>query len=59
MENLVLVVDLGFDHVNIVCCFKFPVILHLFCRYYACLCGHEDVVKYLLETGNITFYAFL
>ena len=30
MENLVLLVDLGFDHVGIVCCFKFPVILHLF-----------------------------
>ena len=26
--------------------------LNFACRYYACLCGHEDVVKYLLDNGK-------
>ena len=26
----------------------------LLCSYYACLCGHEDLVKYLLNNGKMT-----
>ena len=31
----------------------------MFYRYYACLCGHEDVVKYLLETGRLRKLFFM
>lgn len=31
----------------------------VFYRYYACLCGHEALVKYLLENGNVLSVGFM
>ena len=36
----------------------FPSLMHF--RYYACLCGHEDVVEFLLQNGkNYSCLAFI
>lgn len=30
----------------------------LFFRYYACLCGHEELVQYLLASGKVDIWLY-